>query len=57
MNKNEINQRIDELKMDYVRTQGDIEKLESTGNSTERLEAKLTEIEESLAKYRSMLTE
>lgn len=55
MNEKEINDKIDELKMEYVNRQGDMEKLESTGHSTEKLEARLKEIEDELAHYRSLL--
>ncbi|MBM7603788.1 ribosomal protein L29 [Metabacillus crassostreae] len=55
MSPNEINQKIDELKMEYIKVQGNIEKLESTGHSTEQLELKLNEIEEEIKKYRMTL--
>jgi hypothetical protein len=51
----EIYDKIDELKMEYVKVQGDIEKLESTGHSTEILETKLSELENKLREYRSKL--
>lgn len=59
MTKHELEQQIAELKMDYVRLQGDMEKLESTGHpamlekAEERLaamEAQLQELNEALAK-------
>ncbi|WP_226668562.1 SE1832 family protein [Metabacillus litoralis] len=55
MTTSEFNQKIDELKMEYIRVQGDIEKLESTGHSTEKLEMKLNEIEETIKEYRLKL--
>lgn len=55
MSANEINQKINELKMEYMKVQGNIEKLESTGHSTEQLEMKLNEIEESIKEYRLQL--
>jgi hypothetical protein len=55
LNTQEIYLKIDELKMEYVKVQGDIEKLESTGHSTEILEAKLSELENKLREYRSKL--
>lgn len=55
MNKSEINLKIEELKMEYIKVQGDIEKLESTGHSIEKLESKLEEIENSLKQYRELL--
>ncbi|MFD2213346.1 SE1832 family protein [Metabacillus endolithicus] len=56
MNALEVQQKIDELKMEYIRVQGDIEKLESTGHSTEKLEARLEEIELTITEYRTQLT-
>lgn len=59
MTKHELEQQISELKMDYVRLQGDMEKLESTGHpamlekAEQRLaamEAQLQELNEALAK-------
>lgn len=41
--------------MEYVKIQGDIEKLESTGHSIEKLEEKLSIIEEELSTYRTAL--
>ena len=45
MNKEKINEKISELKMEYIRIQGDIEKLESTGHSIMKLEERLQVIE------------
>lgn len=56
MDQDKINQKIAELKMEYIRIQGDIEKLESTGHSIEKLEARLVDIENELKNYRSMLS-
>jgi ribosomal protein L29 len=56
MNSQDIQPKIDELKMEYIRIQGDIEKLESTGHSIEKLEARLIDIEEELSNYRSQLS-
>jgi prefoldin subunit 5 len=56
MNKTEINQKIEELKMEYVKLQGDIEKLESTGHSIKKSLEKLSEIENELKSYRSLLS-
>jgi ribosomal protein L29 len=55
MSQDKINQKLAELKMEYIRIQGDIEKLESTGHSIEILEARLAEIENELKSLRSML--
>lgn len=56
MNAQVVQQKIDELKLEYIRVQGDIEKLESTGHSIEKLEARLEEIESSITEYRTQLT-
>ncbi|WP_339194016.1 SE1832 family protein [Aeribacillus sp. FSL W8-0870] len=55
MTKQEIEQRIAELKSDYIRIQGDIEKLESVGGNIEKAEQQLTEIENELASLRTAL--
>jgi prefoldin subunit 5 len=44
----QINQRIAELKMDYVRLQEDIEKMESTGGVIDHAELQLHAIEQEL---------
>lgn len=58
MNRQEIENEIAELKMDYIRHQGDIEKLETTGHAKmvekaeqrlERMEQKLAELNQKLA--------
>lgn len=56
MDQGQINQQLAELKLEYIRIQGDIEKLESTGHSIEKLEARLGDIEDELKALRSMLT-
>ncbi|MEK4027097.1 MULTISPECIES: SE1832 family protein [Bacillaceae] len=48
MTKSEIESKIAELKMDYIRIQGDIEKLESTGNGVSKAEEQLIRIEKEL---------
>lgn len=55
MNRQEIEERMLELKMDYARIQGDIEKLESTGKTVRPLERQLTAIEEELRELRKQL--
>lgn len=55
MSKLEIQQKMEELKMEYIKIQGDIEKLESTGHSIEKLEEKLSFIEEELSTNRIAL--
>jgi len=54
MTNQEIEQKISELKVEYVQIQNDIEKLESFNQSVEKLEGKLQEIEKELAHYHSM---
>ncbi len=48
MNKKDIEYKIRELKMDYVRLQNDLEKLESVNGNISPLEKQLTEIETEL---------
>jgi len=57
LSKPEIEQRIAELKMDYIRIQGDIEKLESLGHSPTKAEQMLEEIENELKELRKLLEE
>lgn len=45
MKKSQIEYKIAELKMDYIRVQGDIEKLESTGHGTTKAEEMLIAME------------
>ncbi|RHW40110.1 hypothetical protein D1B33_04495 [Lysinibacillus yapensis] len=55
--KSELEQQIAELKMDYVRLQGDIEKLESTGHadSVAKAEEILSNMEKQLAELNKQL--
>lgn len=53
--KKEIEQRIAELKMDYIRIQNDMEKLESTGHDITKAEQRLIEIENELQELRKKL--
>lgn len=53
--KKEIEQRIAELKMDYIRIQNDIEKLESVGHATASAEKRLMAIEKELSELRKQL--
>ncbi|MGM0874808.1 MAG: SE1832 family protein [Bacillota bacterium] len=55
MDKNKKNEVISELKMEYIRIQGDIEKLESTGHSITKLEERLQVIETELKAQYSKL--
>ena len=59
MNKRQVETAIMELKMDYISLQGDIEKLESTGNDSfvKKAELRLAKLEESLAELNKQLAE
>ena len=43
-----LEQKLEELKYDYIRLQGDLEKTESTGNSPEKMIAKLHQLEDEM---------
>ncbi|MFD1929461.1 SE1832 family protein [Sporosarcina siberiensis] len=51
MNQRQVENAIAELKMDYINLQGDIEKLESTGNDSfvHKAELRLAKLEAELA--------
>ncbi|GLY11767.1 SE1832 family protein [Pseudobacillus badius] len=55
MTKSEIESKIAELKMDYIRVQGDIEKLESTGNAVTKAEEQLIRMENELKELNQQL--
>ncbi|WP_179107265.1 SE1832 family protein [Sediminibacillus massiliensis] len=55
MTKKEIEDRIRELKSDYVRIQSDIEKLDSVGGNTVNAEKQLEEMEKELAELNKQL--
>lgn len=55
MTKAEIESKIAELKMDYIRVQGDIEKLESTGNRVTKAEEQLVRMEKELQELNAQL--
>ena len=59
MDKRQIENEIAELKMDYINLQGDIEKLESTGNNSfvQKAEVRLASMEEKLAELNKKLAE
>jgi hypothetical protein len=59
MNKRQVETAIMELKMDYISLQGDIEKLESTGNDSfvKKAELRLATLEDSLAELNKQLDE
>ncbi|WP_166805901.1 SE1832 family protein [Jeotgalibacillus sp. R-1-5s-1] len=54
MTKSEISSRIAELKMDYIRAQDDLEKLESVGHDVTSAEKRLSAIEEELSELRKL---
>jgi septal ring factor EnvC (AmiA/AmiB activator) len=49
--------KLQELKHDYVRVQGDLEKVESTGHNTDKLEAQLHSIEDEIAQVKAAIKE
>lgn len=59
MNKRQVENEIVELKMDYINLQGDIEKLESTGNDSfvKKAELRLATMEGRLAELNKQLAE
>ncbi|MDQ0268503.1 SE1832 family protein [Cytobacillus purgationiresistens] len=57
MTLKEIEAQMTELKMDYIRLQDDIEKLESFGRSVEKQEARMQEIEEELRNLHKLKSE
>ena len=59
MNKRQVETAIVELKMDYINLQGDIEKLESTGNDSfvKKAELRLATMEGELAELNKQLAE
>ena len=59
MNKRQVETAIAELKMDYINLQGDIEKLESTGNDSfvKKAELRLAKMEDELAELNKQLAE
>lgn len=57
MEKEEVEQKIAELKMEYLRLQDDMERLESFGRSVDKQEQKLIEIEQDLKYYYALQEE
>lgn len=57
LSKSEIQNKIAELKMDYINLQGDIEKLENTGHvdSVTKAEERLAKMEQQLAELNKQL--
>ena len=54
MTQSEIQNRIAELKMEYIRAQDDLEKLESVGRDGASAEKRLSLIEEELSELRKL---
>ncbi|SDQ11920.1 hypothetical protein SAMN05216232_0648 [Virgibacillus subterraneus] len=57
MTKKEIEAEIAELKSDYIRIQGDLEKATSFGVNTSKGEKQLIQIEKQLAEFNRKLEE
>lgn len=59
LDKQQIEREIAELKMDYIRQQGDIEKLESTGHPqmVEKAEQRLEKMEQQLSELNQKLAD
>ncbi|WP_456274680.1 SE1832 family protein [Bacillus sp. AK031] len=55
MTKKELEYKINEVKSDYIRIQGDLEKLESVGRNTEKSEKRLEALEIELAELNKQL--
>ncbi|WP_165980702.1 SE1832 family protein [Macrococcus carouselicus] len=51
----DLKYQLTELKEEYVRIQGDIEKVQSTGNAADKLEVRLIELEEEIRQVREQL--
>lgn len=57
MSKAKLEAELEQLKMDYVRIQGDLDKLESVGGRTSPLEKTLQRMEEEIAELRKKISE
>lgn len=53
----DLEYKLRELKHDYVRVQGDLEKVESTGHNIDKLEIQLRNIEDEIAQVKKMIKE
>jgi uncharacterized coiled-coil DUF342 family protein len=53
--KEELEYKVNEVKLDYIRIQGDLEKLESFGRNTDIQQRKLDELETELSDLRKQL--
>lgn len=51
----DLEYKLQELKHDYVRVQGDLEKVESTGHNTSKLEGQLLSIEKEIAQVKQSI--
>jgi SMC interacting uncharacterized protein involved in chromosome segregation len=57
MDKKELEYKIRELKLDYVRLQNDLEKLDSVNGNISPLERQIAEIEEEISTLSKQLRE
>ncbi|SFG13321.1 hypothetical protein SAMN05216353_12428 [Halobacillus alkaliphilus] len=57
MNKKEIQDQIAFLKADYIRIQGDLDKLEANGANVKNAEAQLARMEKELKDLKAQLAE
>lgn len=57
MTKKEIQDQITFLKSDYIRIQGDLDKLEAAGGNVQRAEAQLERMENELKDLKKQLAE
>ncbi|MDC3416828.1 SE1832 family protein [Aquibacillus salsiterrae] len=55
MNRKEIEDKINEVKSDYIRIQSDLEKLDSVGGNTTNAEKQLAALEEELSNLNKQL--
>lgn len=51
----DLEYKLRELKHDYVRVQGDLEKVESTGHNIDKLESQLHAIEDEIAQVKKAI--
>src|SRR5699024_5964177 len=51
----DLDYKLLELKNEYVRIQGDLEKLESTGNNTSKMEERLARIEQEISETKTAI--
>ncbi|WP_027965147.1 SE1832 family protein [Halalkalibacillus halophilus] len=57
MTKEEIQAEINQVKNDYIRIQGDLDKLEANGGNIAKLEEQLNQMEDQLAELRKRKAE